>query len=230
MSNIKFFEKIAGYPVIIPRKKCPAEELESFLTPFIGKQDVISITVQVDDVCDRKILLLLEEMSFRADEKEEVYCCDLTAWNHSRQLIDSYDIDCEFVSFSRCGLTPFSEIAKNAVRGDVYSFNQFFHQLKESPDFDPRLWEVLLFDGQPVGIVMAHIDAERIGTIDYIAVVEGEQGKGFGKLLHLRGMRLLKAYGAKRYVIEIDEDKLPFISLFREHDCQLERIRYLYIR
>lgn len=230
MSNIKFFEKIAGYPVIIPKKKCPADELESFLTPFLGKQDVISITVQVDEVCDRKILLLLEEMGFRVDEKEEVYFCDLTTWNNSRQLIDSYDIDCEFVNFARCGIQSFLDVAKNAVRGDVYSFNQFFHQLKESSNFDPRLWEVLFFEGQAVGIVMAHFDGDRVGTIDYIAVVERFQGKGLGKLLHLRGMTLLKCHGAKRYVVEIDEDKLPFLSLFREHDCKLEKIRYLYIR
>lgn len=230
MSNIKFFEKIAGYPVIIPKKKCPADELESFILPFIGKQEVISITVQVDEICDRRILLLLEEMGFRVDEREQVYCCDLTQWNHSKQMIDSYDIDCEFVNFTRCGLTPFVEIAKNAAKGDIYSFNQFFHQLKESAHFDARLWEVLYYEGQAVGIIMGHIDEERVGTIDYIAVVENFQGRGLGKLLHLRGMTLLKAYGAKRYIIEIDEDKLPLVFLFKEHDCQLEKVRYLYIR
>lgn len=228
MSNIKFFEKIAGYPVIIPRKKCHAAELKTFLERFEHSSDVISVTVQLDEVCDKKLIMVLEDMGFMEDEKEHVYCCDLTKWNSSLAQFDESEY--EFVSFNRCGISPFLDIAQNASKGDIYSFSEYFNTLMESEFYDPRLWQILYHKRTPVGLIIAHIEEQKVGRIDYIAVVETFQNKGIGSVLHMRGMGLLKVYGAHKYMVEVDDDKLCMKSVMRCPEIKLERVRSLYIK
>ncbi len=228
MSNIKFFEKIEGYPVVIPKKKCHADELRAFLERFECRKEVVSITVQLDESCDKKLVMVLEELGFIEDEKEHVYCCDLIAWNGVLAQFD--ETEYEFVPFGKCGISPFLDIAQNASKGDIYSFSEYFNALMEREYFDERLWEVLYFKRIPVGLVIAHIDSQNVGRIDYFAVIENFQNKGIGTILHMRGMGLLKAYGATKYVVEIDHSRESMVSVIRGINVRLEKIRSLYIK
>lgn len=227
MGNIKFFENIAGYPVIIPKKTCHAGELRAFLERYEKFSEVITITVRLDDNCDKQIIMVLDELGFIADEKEHIFSCDLTSWSCSHQLPDESEY--RFVSFDKCGISPFLDIAQDASKGDIYSFSEYFNTLMEGALFDPSLWEILYYKRNPIGLVIAQMN-DGVGQVEYIAVMEQYQNKGVGSFLHIRGMQILKKSGAVKYIVEIDGDKEKLKSIIKLGDFSLEGIRHHYIK
>ncbi|MCK5884781.1 MAG: hypothetical protein KAG61_13915 [Bacteriovoracaceae bacterium] len=228
MSNIKFFEKIAGYPVIIPKKKCHAAELKTLLERFEKQDEIISVTVQLDEVCDKKLVTVLKNMGFLEDEKEHVYCCDLTAWYTPFTQFDESEY--EFVAFNRCGISPFLDIALSASEGDIYRSSEYFNTLMKSEFYDPRLWQILYRKQTPVGLVIAHIDDQKVGRIDYIAVSKIFQNEEIGSILHMKGMGLIKLYGAQKYIIELDDENICMNSVMKSPELKVERIHSLYVK
>lgn len=96
--------------------------------------------------------------------------------------------------------------------------------------FDPRRWQIALLDGAPAGIVIPKVfdDLPEEGTIHTFGVFPEFRGRGFGKILHAKGLKDLADAGAVRYVGSTDRNNLPMVAVFRANDCRECGVRRQY--
>lgn len=92
----------------------------------------------------------------------------------------------------------------------------------EGASHDPSLWEIVLLDGEIIGIILGNrfpLDPKE-GTVTFIGTVQRARGRGLGKLLHARAMAKLAASGATAYLCSTDVCNAPMIALYRANGCE----------
>ncbi len=107
--------------------------------------------------------------------------------------------------------------------------------LRESIDeagqaFDPSQWWIAVVDGWPVGFLLPQIfpDSPEEGTIFNIGIVPEFRGRGWGKVLHARGLKSLADRGATEYIGSTDLLNAPMRKLFDLNQCREIGIRRIY--
>jgi len=117
------------------------------------------------------------------------------------------------------------------VRSDQNTITQARIKLDELIEFagtlyNPNKWLVAFMNGNPIGYVFPqrYWDKPEEGSIFDIAVLPESQGRGYGKILHAKGLELLAEMGAKEYVGSTDVENIPMIAIFLANGCKLTKI------
>ncbi len=92
--------------------------------------------------------------------------------------------------------------------------------------YQPEKWLLAFKDSNPIGYVFPqrYWDKPEEGSIFDIAILPEMQGKGYGKILHAKGLQTLAEIGVKSYVGSTDVQNLPMIAIFRANGCQLTKV------
>lgn len=93
--------------------------------------------------------------------------------------------------------------------------------------FDPSYWLVAYLDDEPAGLVFAqrYYDKMEEGSIFMIGLIEHYRGKGYGKILHAKGLAMLGEMGCTGYIGSTDIENPPMLKIFQQNGCNLTRIR-----
>lgn len=93
--------------------------------------------------------------------------------------------------------------------------------------YDPTNWMIAFDDGVPVGVVFAqrYWDKMEEGSLFVVGLVPKYRGKGFGLILHAKGLELLATSGVTSYVGSTDVQNIPMIRVFEKNGCQLTAVR-----
>ena len=93
--------------------------------------------------------------------------------------------------------------------------------------FDPSAWLIAYLDGEIAGLVFAqrYFDKMEEGSIFLVGVTPDFRGKGFGKILHAKGLQLLSDMGVTGYVGSTDINNLSMLRIFDANDCRKTAIR-----
>lgn len=83
---------------------------------------------------------------------------------------------------------------------------------------------------EPLGISIPHIEdgTTEEGRLFYFGVTPEHRGKGFGKVLHLYSLELLKNMHATYYVGSTDENNEYMIRIFKANGCLLRDKKGIY--
>ncbi len=93
--------------------------------------------------------------------------------------------------------------------------------------FNPKMWKLAFLEGGLVGLVLPQIyhDLPEEGSLFHIGVAPDHRGKGYGKILHAKGLEDLALAGAKRYVGSTDIQNVFMIQVFEANACNKTAIR-----
>lgn len=108
---------------------------------------------------------------------------------------------------------------------------EFFElKIAAGSTLDERQWLIAYHNDLPAGIVVPKIfdDIPDEGTIHTFGLFPEYRGKGYGKILHARGLEDLARAGAVRYVGSTDCQNTPMLATFKANGCHERGVRRQY--
>jgi ribosomal protein S18 acetylase RimI-like enzyme len=92
--------------------------------------------------------------------------------------------------------------------------------------YAPEFWLLAFKDGNPVGYVFPqrYWDVPEEGSIFAIGVLPEMQRKGYGKIIHAKGLEVLAQMGITSYVGSTETKNSAMIAIFLVNGCQLSKI------
>jgi RimJ/RimL family protein N-acetyltransferase len=87
-------------------------------------------------------------------------------------------------------------------------------------------WLVAYQDDSPIGVVFPtrYEDVPDQGSLSTIGVFPQWQGKGYGKILHAKGLETLAKMGVTKYVGSTEVTNIPMIAVAVANGCVLTKI------
>ncbi|HET6400984.1 MAG TPA: GNAT family N-acetyltransferase [Candidatus Kapabacteria bacterium] len=92
--------------------------------------------------------------------------------------------------------------------------------------YAPEHWLIAFKDGNPVGYVLPqrYWDVPEEGSIFALGVIPELQGRGYGKIIHSKGLEVLAQLGMASYVGSTETKNPAMIAIFLANDCKLSKI------
>ncbi|GEN46186.1 GNAT family N-acetyltransferase [Alkalibacillus haloalkaliphilus] len=116
------------------------------------------------------------------------------------------------------------EFLSKIMAVDYDRAEQFLEGMKqELPNQADQMFTVYVEDGQPVGVVLPHIEpnTDQEGRIFWMGVHSKFLGKGYGKILHAISLeRLRNEFNAKSYLGVTEEDNKPMRNIMKANGCE----------
>jgi RimJ/RimL family protein N-acetyltransferase len=141
----------------------------------------------------------------------------------------------EYRSVPEIGLQQFFVLFKACVEDHIKKFDQFkkyFNKVKKliHNTYDIENWKAVSLNNVNIGIVMPHIFPEdtKLGTLLEIGLKASYRGKGYGRIIHARGLGLLKEMGAKRYLGSTEITNYAMLRVFELNGCRKLFIRHFF--
>lgn len=93
--------------------------------------------------------------------------------------------------------------------------------------YSPESWMIVRDGDRTVGAVFAqrYWDKLEEGSLFVVGLTPEYRGKGYGKILHAKGLELLAAQGVEEYVGSTDIHNIPMIRVFEANGCRLTAVR-----
>lgn len=83
-------------------------------------------------------------------------------------------------------------------------------------------WKMAFLGDEPAGMVFPQPDPDnsKSGMVLYVAVAEKFRGRGFGKILHAKGLADLAIMGSKHHTGSTDSINRPMLRIFDRNGCR----------
>jgi ribosomal protein S18 acetylase RimI-like enzyme len=212
------------YVIEIAGSKAITEALLAYVKRF-GRLQALSWAR--DD--NRSWRNLLKESGFVEKEDKSYYRRKIA------HFVSPFENRFQLVSLQEIGESSFLEIYNETYSGNLNrNFNNDFPESDfrsniESAGnlFDPCSWYVVLEKSSPVGILLPQRfpDSTHDGTLMCVGLLPFARGRGYGKILHAKGMEILASQGATDYIGSTDVQNLPMKKVFEKNGCELIGIR-----
>jgi len=93
--------------------------------------------------------------------------------------------------------------------------------------YRPENWLIAYLNEAPIGATFPtrwwdHLEG---GSITLVAVLPVYQGKGYGKILHAKGLEILASIGVLKYVGSTATTNTPMLRIFERNGCELGPVR-----
>jgi GNAT superfamily N-acetyltransferase len=69
---------------------------------------------------------------------------------------------------------------------------------------------------------------KEVGTLLNIALLPEERGKGYGRIIHSRGLMILKEMGLKTYIGSTETNNYAMLKVFKLNKCRKSMIQHFY--
>jgi ribosomal protein S18 acetylase RimI-like enzyme len=105
------------------------------------------------------------------------------------------------------------------------------HQESAGKLFDPQSWFIAYLNTKPVGVLLPQRfeDIPEEGTLMGLGVVREHRGRGFGRILHAKGLEILSQQGAIDYIGSTDIENQSMICIFVANGCREIGIRTTHV-
>src|SRR5665213_544338 len=92
--------------------------------------------------------------------------------------------------------------------------------------YAPEHWLIAFNNGNPIGYVFPqrYWDVPKEGSIFAIGVLPEMQGRGYGKIIHAKGLKVLAQMGIASYVGSTETKNQAMIAIFLANGCRLSKI------
>jgi ribosomal protein S18 acetylase RimI-like enzyme len=179
----------------------------------------------------------LKQLGFKLERELHLLIRKQYARRHIVGYKSPYDDPFSYRSLGELGTAAFVEAFKlvcvDSAGIDVVEYLQRpeteFRGLVEyaGSAFDPDDWLLAFTGGELAGMVLPQRfhDTPAEGTLFLIALVPAQRQRGYGKILHAKGLEALATRGVERYVGSTHVDNTPMIRVFEQNGCQLGAIR-----
>ena len=102
---------------------------------------------------------------------------------------------------------------------------------KATGDFDPNLWQLLMENEDPLGVVLlSRIPETDAMELVYLGLAPAARGRGLGHLLMRRAIHLVLADGRRRLSLAVDSRNSPALKLYFQMGMQRVTVRVAMIR
>lgn len=171
----------------------------------------------------------LEEFGFKIKYEKIIYEKNLD--KHYFEYTDFF----EYKSLQELGLNKFMKVFEQIT--DFYaeregSEMEFFNELFSftGDNYDPSCYLVPIYNAKEIGVIIPHVfpKKDKKGTLIYIGVVPEERNKGYGKIMHSKGLEILKNKGVKRYIGSTMTTNKSMLRIFEANGCTVRLKRKFY--
>jgi len=151
------------------------------------------------------------------------------------------NIQFELKPFKEVDLNYFQSIYYECSKGDPQNDSPnltpegFFekHKREIGHVYDESLICLALFQDQVIGVLSLRVEQigdtdQKEGSINYIGLLPAFRGKGYGKELHLTGLRRLAKLGCNNYYGGTDSKNKPMLKIFDANNCLLIEVQHYY--
>ena len=128
-------------------------------------------------------------------------------------------------------LELFSEVTKGDTDIEVDTTKEYYDMVEYAEDkLYTQKWKIVLINNEVIGMLSPQIyhDCITEGSLFYIGILPKHRGKGFGKEMHLQGLKFLKNYGANKYVGSTMVSNEAMIKIFNKNNCQKKYTQLYY--
>ncbi|MFN8672796.1 MAG: GNAT family N-acetyltransferase [Candidatus Sericytochromatia bacterium] len=177
-----------------------------------------------------KINLFLEKIGFKITKKKILY--DKFLEKHNFNYEDIF----EYKTISEIGedkfIEIFDEVTKDDIEREGISASIYYQGIKDDANktFNPNRWKIVIYNKDIIGVIMPQVfwDLPEEGSIFYIGLIPKYRKKGYGKILHAKGLELLKDEGVKRYIGSTLDNNLGMNKIFELNNCNKVMTRFFY--
>lgn len=147
----------------------------------------------------------------------------------------NYDDIFDYKSIREIGESEFLEVFKKVTEDDPereVDFRLYYKSMFDDAEdkFNEDWWKVVFLKSQIIGIIMPQVFPDKIeeGSIFYIGFIPEYRNKGYGKILHSKGLEFLKNQGVIRYIGSTLENNNAMNKVFELNECKQIMTRYFY--
>lgn len=201
-----------------PERDAVAAALFGFVRPFGGLQ-ALSWADREDD---REWRQLLSQHGFTVRQDKSYFRRKIEGY------ASPYFSSLTYKSMSELGtgkmLELFGQIYEGSSSRDFSNPCEDFESHRESAGhlFDPASWLVAHAGLEPVGVLLPQRfpDSPKEGTMMSIGVFPMHRKRGFAKILHAKGLEILREQGASDYIGSTDVQNLAMLRVFESNGCR----------
>lgn len=172
---------------------------------------------------------LLEKLGFEAVQEKPYFRRNIEGF------VSPYEDPFFYRSLKQLGESEFLKIFSGTYEANL---NRNFNLASPETDFrsyldsagilfDPDGWVAAFLQDQPAGIILPqrYPDTPRDGTMMSLGLTPEFRKRGYGKILHAKGLEILSKQGATGYVGSTDVENIPMIRVFLRNGCAQTRVR-----
>jgi hypothetical protein len=149
----------------------------------------------------------------------------------------------KYLSINETGIEKFYKIFKASANNPIKSslkFNQYMQRIKKSYCNEDCIenWKSVILNGRPIGIIMpfrilttlppGFLSKKEVGTLLNFGLIPEERGKGYGRIIHSKGLMILKDMGLKTYLGSTESNNYAMLRVFRINKCRRTLIQNFY--
>lgn len=194
---------------------------------FVKKNKIIIVTE--NRVRDRNQNKFMKKSGLKIKYSRQLFRRDL------RNFKSNYKDIFEYKSLSELGLIKFFRIYKISVEDPINQYEEFQKYINKMKKFirntyNYNNWKVASLNKVNIGVVMPHVLPEnpKHGTIWDIGLKPRYRGKGYGRIIHARGLELLKQMGAKKYGGATGTTNHAMLRVFELNGCKKLNVRHFF--
>jgi len=220
------------------------ESLDENLDEILAKE-IEKVFYQDCQKHNSRIILTVQPQTEKAQWFLENSDFQLEYINHvfSHDLEDLREPDIEFhlVPFKEVSLKDYQDIYYECSKGDPQidltglTPEAFFEKDKKEIGhvYNEGLMHLVMYNEQHIGVLNLRVEQigdtdKKGGSINYIGLLPKCRGKGYGKALHLTGLRQLRQLDCNNYYGGTDSNNAPMQNIFKANNCRLIETQHYY--
>lgn len=160
-------------------------------------------------------------------------------FEHNLKEIESPRLIFNLLPLKSMSLLEYQEMYYESSKGDPQidltnlSAKEFYEQDKAELRelWDEDLMFMVLYDDEKLGVLNLRIMEEKgkkEGSINYLGLLPSQRRKGYGKILHLTGLKKLKSLGCGSYYGGTDSFNKGMLKIFESNNCKRAEEQYCY--
>lgn len=190
------------------------------LFEYCRKKSIVLSTDERD--YDVPLITFLEEFGFKIKYEKIIFVKKLAGHEFSYKDILNYK------SLEEIGKENFMKVFEQTTDvGEEQESTpmEFFNVIYDyaGDKFNPANYLVALHNGSEIGVLMPQVypNNNREGTLFHLGVVPGERNKGYGKIMHSKGLVILKDQGVEIYIGSTNTKNKSMLRLFEANGCKV---------
>ncbi len=190
-----------------------------------------------DSERDKKQTEFLNDCGFVIKYSKQVFLKNLVTHDFLYHDIFKYR------SIDKTGMEKFFEVFRASVDNPIRTlarFKRYIHKIKREYKNKDGIsnWMLVFLNRKPIGIIMPFkiltympprfSKLIEVGTLLNIALLPEEREKRYGRIIHSRGLMILKDMGLKTYMGSTETNNHAMLKVFKLNKCRKSMIQHFY--
>ena len=211
-----------------------AELQKAFYDDCVKSNCKVRVEYHAKSIKSKKAKWFMEKSDFVESYVNYVF-------EHDLNKINEPGVKLDLKPFKEVALPEYQKVYYESSKGDPHidltglTASEFYEKDKKEIDYlwDEGLMYMVMHLDEVLGVLnlrtMPHPKTgEKEGAINYLGLIPSQRRKGFGKALHLTGLRKLKDLGCKSYYGGTDSFNVGMLKIFEANNCTRAEEHYCY--